>query len=192
MRHQDLRDIEDLNSYQLSRDLFWESEKRVRYTSVGLTPYEIHCLKEDLHEEYAHHGKKLVSLFGKPKGAGQAVKALLNLFRKQHDWGQGEMVKVDTIHFSVLKHQLVVAWSQLYDDMEGMRLKLNHPEKGVVCDCFTATALMPMLCIHSKLTRVQMKGGFEPNIMETLCPTCSWCIRCGKWLGCTSTGWLLC
>ena len=65
MRHQDLRDIEDLNSYQLSRDLFWEAEKRVRYTSVGLTPYEIHCLKEDLHEEYAHHGKKLVSLFGK-------------------------------------------------------------------------------------------------------------------------------
>ena len=60
------------------------------------------------------------------------MKALLNLFRKQHDWGQGEMVKIDTIHFSVLKHQLVVAWSQLYDDMEGMRLKLNHPEKGVV------------------------------------------------------------
>ena len=169
----------------MAKEKFWESEKIVRYTSVGLTPYEAHCLLNDLHEDYAHHGKKLVSLFGKPKGAGQSVRALLGLFRRKHDWGQGEMARIDSIHFSVLKHQMVVGWGQQYEDIEEMRVQLNHPERGVVCDCFPSTSLMPMLCIHSKFTRTQMKGGFEPNIMETLCPTCSLCIRCKKWLGCT-------
>jgi len=174
--------------YQGQEMLFWESETKVRVRSVGPTAYERHQLENMVvPREFTSKIKKILNHFGNPNGTWNTTKALVTYFR-QHEcrnYARGQMVPVSSAMFTVFKHMLVSNWALLWPEFKDLRKEVKQPQEGIFCDCLPCTALMPFLCIHSKVSQQQMCNGNGPmHIMDTLCPTCSKCWRCDKFLGC--------
>ena len=151
------------------REALWKSEYEIRVRTAGPTFMESTRLTSSdyLTDNVKLHAdaSKVCKHYGKPNGGNAACKRLLKYLCEKDNWQPGNQCGKGTVAFTLCKHLL------LADRKQG------QGQSGVACRCFAATYLMLGGCTH-------LKGPLHkaPLLSETLCPTCSTCIRCNKLL----------
>ena len=146
---------------------FWDSEIPSRMRNAEMTPKEEACMKALL----PTHSKlnKVALNFGWQQGT-KSAKEMLHKMALEKAMVPGQFVSPYGAEFSLCKH---IAISGINCDLRNKEVVGRSK-----CFCLPNTALMPMGCIHSKKPLVSIN--FWPL---SLCPTCSECARCKKFLG---------
>ena len=150
--------------------MFWASEKESRLRTGQLLPFECHqMLQSD--PQLVPDMKKVITTFGLAAGGGKACRRALKALAAEKKYTPGMMCEIDTPEFSLCKHLLISAWAYQHNP--------GNPTPGEKCFCFPQTSLMIMGCQHTKRSLLKKLD----NYTDSLCITCSTCLRCGGFLG---------
>ena len=147
----------------------WHAEYEIRVRCAGLTPIESTRLtcKESYYDDENHQadGFKVAKCYGQSHGGNSACKRLLKLLCEKERYTPGDTCGKGSVAFSLCKHMLLADRQQA------------QGQSGVACKCFAATYLMLHGCVH-------LKNPIHKTTLlsATLCPTCSTCIKCNKFL----------
>lgn len=149
----------------------WSCEKEIRVRCDALTPLEISGLRRNPtwagHIQCVNDAEKVQTFFGLASGGTAACKRLLKWCMEQNPSRPGLQVNFRDVQFTLGKHLLLAERRQ--------RQKEDLPPNMLACKCFAATYVMPGGCVHQKIPLWK-----APVLQTTLCPTCSVCLRCGK------------
>lgn len=152
------------------QSFFRNVENWSRMLNAGMTPVEQSSLENSnlVPEHLRNDLKKVIRRFGQHHGANAPCRRLLQYFAT--NMGFGTKVGVHTIQFTLVKH-LILA------ERAGPQAIENRSVVG--CSCLAESYFMLEGCIHSHNCQIYK----EQLLVNTLCPTCSICLRCKKWLG---------
>ena len=168
--------INDLDNAELIRqreaDILWASEKEIRLRCDGLTPLETLGLRKNFLWQsdtrcFYNDAEKVQSFFGQCRGGTAACKRLLKRCMEKAPSVPGQQVNVKEVQFTLGKHLLLADRRQ--------RMRDECPPNILPCRCFAATYVMPAGCVHCKVQLWKLSV-----LQESLCPTCSVCLRCNK------------
>ena len=173
------------------KDVFWASEGPSRYNNAFLTPFEVHQLLNNGWEDTVSktHIKKVAHQFSCLRGPTKACKQLLQDIAQKKGYTKGQLAGIRTPEFSLCKHMLLAAVRKNTEDrMEMFGFSTGVPAKTdsnevAICHCFPATSAMPEGCIHGPSSLALWRVDPQQHLQTTLCPTCSTCLRCKKFLG---------
>lgn len=159
---------------QREKDSFWVGEEHVRMHSATLSGFEYHQIKNHAWPPaLISYRDRLLAHYGQPKGPTTAARKLLQqVLNEKTIYGPGVVASLRTPEFSIMKHLLVGGWK--YWNKVFLDAALTEGEPQITCYCFPETALMPAGCIHKRWIMTSKDLG----IMQTLCVTCSTCLRC--------------
>ena len=150
---------------------FWFAEQQSRVRNAQMTPYEESSLRDQLGQ--LPRLQKVINHFGLPHGTKACSEVLAHLVQEQGVM-PGSMVPQESIEFVLCKHMWVAG---IAEDQPDSLHQITNRNK---CHCFSKIALMPQGCLHYKKALWLMPWA------QSLCPTCTCCIRCGGLLGCIS------
>lgn len=157
--------------------IFWESEVGSRTRTLPFSVVEQYQLRNMFPDHLQGPIRKVLSAFGKSRGTGLATNTLLHFVRGNKEWAAGQAVSPAHHFFPVLKHVLAVALKMKCENPSVFRAS---PTRGITCECLPMTSMMPKLCQHNGGIPLTYETPFE----QTLCSTCTSCMRCGKVLAC--------
>lgn len=151
------------------------ADKQMRLRSEGLTPMEIRTLRDpDVWQGDAQclaDIEKLVGVFGQAHGGNAACRRLLKFCQGKDPMIHGQVAQWDSVVAILGKHLL------LAQRRAQLRLQMPLPQHITECKCFSKTYIMGNGCLHKKVPL------WKTNYNQSLCVTCSVCMRCGKLLG---------
>ena len=159
----------------LESQILLSSEKEVRMRCDGLTPLESKNLRGNpMWGKVAWlltDAEKVQTFFGLANGGTAACKRLLKFCHEHKPAAPGKVAQRDDVEFTLGKHLLLADRRQ--------RLKDGLPDRHLPCKCLAATYMMTGGCVHTKQALWKVA-----TLQNTLCPTCSSCLRCKKFLAC--------
>ncbi len=167
-------ELREVDRVVQEKEKFWASEGDARVRTSYALPFEIHQLTNHQWEgdDAANSVKKLVATYGAIRGGGRACKSLLHAVVKEQGFQPGQEADVRSVAFTLCKHLFVSGAKACLPD------KTSVPP-GELCYCLPKTALMPGGCKH-KCIALHSKAAAQYT--DTLCFSCSMCVRCGKQL----------
>ena len=152
---------------------WWKVEVLSRMTNAFMTPYESFQLANHpwTDEQSKANAVKVSTLFGQPRGAGKACKALLKALAHSSPVAKGEVMDVKSFMFPVAKHLMISQFKQL-PPLEGQ--VLSGEGDITKCYCMPSSFFMLHGCVH--VTHPPFKND-HPYVI--ICFQCSKCLRCG-------------
>ena len=167
-------ELREVDRVVQEKEKFWASEGDARLRTASALPFEIHQLSNHQWEwvDAASSVKKLLANYGAMKGGGRACKSLLQALVAEQGFKPGQVADVRSVAFPLCKHLFVSGVQAALPD------KSSVPP-GDLCHCLPQTALMPCGCKHKKNAHYSRAAAVYT---DTLCFSCSTCVRCGKQL----------
>ena len=148
----------------------WNAEYEIRLRCDGLPQLEATELTNgDLWEgdqQCLHDVDKLMKFYGAASGGNASCKRLLKWMNEKHPVRAGTTSTWYSAQFTLGKHLLLSERQSMQEEI---------PENTIACKCFAATYVVVSGCCHQKVPPHK-----TPVLYQTLCPTCSTCLRCDK------------